>query len=61
MIDLPSFYMDMAAARRNVSDYKSTTRDVRDILEDFRDKNVDVVVLDLRRNGGGSLDRGDQI
>ena len=55
VIDLPSFYMDMTAARRGLTDFKSTTRDVRRILEDFNEKNVDVVVLDLTRNGGGSL------
>jgi carboxyl-terminal processing protease len=55
VIDLPSFYMDMEAARLRRTDFKSTTRDVRRILEDFTSKNVDVVVLDLRRNGGGSL------
>jgi carboxyl-terminal processing protease len=55
VIDLPSFYMDMAAARRGLSDFKSTTRDVKAILEGFQQKNVDVVVLDLTRNGGGSL------
>lgn len=55
VIDLPSFYMDMDGARSGVVDYKSTTRDVRRILEDFKSKGVDAVVLDLRRNGGGSL------
>lgn len=55
VIDLPSFYMDMEAARLGAENYKSTTRDVRAILEDFNEKDVDVVVLDLRRNGGGSL------
>ena len=55
VIDLPSFYMDMEAARRNVKDYRSTTRDVRKILDDFRSQKVDAVILDLRRNGGGSL------
>ncbi|MCA9164966.1 MAG: PDZ domain-containing protein, partial [Planctomycetales bacterium] len=55
VIDLPSFYMDMEAARDNKSDYRSTTRDVRAILDDFTEKGVDAVVLDLRRNGGGSL------
>lgn len=55
VIDLPSFYMDMEAARRGVPDYKSTTRDVKLLLKDFKKKEVDAVVLDLRRNGGGSL------
>jgi carboxyl-terminal processing protease len=54
-IDLPSFYMDMEANRRGVPEYKSTARDMTRILAEFREKNVDAVVLDLRRNGGGSL------
>lgn len=62
VIDLPSFYMDMEAARRNGSDdYKSTTRDVRKILEGFQQQHVDGVVLDLRRNGGGSLTEAIQL
>jgi carboxyl-terminal processing protease len=55
VIDLPSFYMDMTGARRGIADFKSTTRDVRAILEEFNRKGVDAVALDLRRNGGGSL------
>ncbi|MFT7643677.1 MAG: carboxyl-terminal processing protease, partial [Pirellulaceae bacterium] len=55
VIDLPSFYMDMDAARLGKLDYKSTTRDVRKILEDFKKEGVDSIVLDLRKNGGGSL------
>jgi carboxyl-terminal processing protease len=57
VIDLPSFYMDMEAARANDRNgsFRSTTRDVRQILGEFNENNVDVVVLDLRRNGGGSL------
>ncbi|MBN2290939.1 MAG: carboxy terminal-processing peptidase [Pirellulales bacterium] len=55
VIDLPSFYMDMEGARRGLPDFKSTTRDVRVILDDFKAKGVDAVVLDLRMNGGGSL------
>ncbi len=55
VIDLPSFYMDMGAARKGRIDYKSTTRDVKRILEDFNAKGVDAVILDLTRNGGGSL------
>ena len=36
--------------------FKSATRDVENILDDFKTQGVDAVVLDLRRNGGGSLD-----
>ena len=54
-INLPSFYMDMQAAREQRRDYRSSTRDVRRILFEFRDKKVDGVVIDLSRNGGGSL------
>jgi carboxyl-terminal processing protease len=55
VIDLPSFYMDLDAARTDDAEFKSTTRDMRRILEDFKSKGVDAVVIDLRRNGGGSL------
>ncbi|MBB3209905.1 carboxyl-terminal processing protease [Rhodopirellula rubra] len=54
-INLPSFYMDMEGAKRNDADFRSSTRDVAKILEDFKRQNVGGVVLDLSRNGGGSL------
>lgn len=54
-IDLPSFYMDMEAAREQADGFRSTTRDVSKILQDFKAQKVDAVVLDLSRNGGGSL------
>ncbi len=55
VIDLPSFYMDMQGAKENRPDFKSTTRDVRRLLDEFKQQGVDVVMIDLRRNGGGSL------
>jgi carboxyl-terminal processing protease len=55
VIQLPSFYMDMDGARLGLPDYKSTTRDVRRLLEKFKSQNIDAVVVDLRWNGGGSL------
>ena len=55
VIDLPSFYMDMEGRRAGNPNYKSTTADVRRLLEDFNRKGVDLVVMDLRFNGGGSL------
>lgn len=55
VIHLPSFYMDMKGARQGLPDYKSTTRDVRRLLDEFNSQDVDVVIMDLRFNGGGSL------
>jgi carboxyl-terminal processing protease len=54
-INLPSFYLDMNAAKLGVGNYRSSTRDVRKILLDFESQGVDGVVLDLSKNGGGSL------
>ena len=55
VIDLPSFYRDMKGEHEGSTNFKSTTRDVLVILEDFKQKGIDAVVLDLRHNGGGSL------
>ncbi len=52
VIELPSFYADMGGGGPGG---RSTTADVRKILDDFTEKKVDAVVLDLRSNGGGSL------
>lgn len=54
-INLPSFYLDMEGARNNTLDFRSSTRDVRRLLDEFRAAGVEGVVLDLSRNGGGSL------
>ncbi|MDG4555145.1 MAG: carboxy terminal-processing peptidase [Candidatus Competibacter sp.] len=54
VITVPAFYSDFEAARRGVEDYRSTTRDVRQLLNDL-DGKIDGLVLDLRENGGGSL------
>ncbi len=54
-INLPSFYLDMDGARSGKANFKSTTADLKVILKKFRETNVDVVVLDLSKNGGGSL------
>ncbi len=55
VIELPAFYMDFAAHARGDEDYRSTTRDVRKLIGELQEKDVDGIVIDLRGNGGGSL------
>ncbi len=55
IINVPAFYMDFEARARGDRDYRSTTRDVRKLLQELRAQNVDGIVIDLRGNGGGSL------
>lgn len=55
VIELPTFYQDFAARRTDSENYASATRDVARLLRGFRQQGVDGVVLDLRNNGGGSL------
>ncbi|MFN3703448.1 carboxy terminal-processing peptidase [Thermomonas sp.] len=55
VVKLPGFYQDFEARRRGDKNYASATRDVARMLADFRAQKVDGVVLDLRGNGGGSL------
>ncbi len=55
VIDIPTFYMDFEAASRGDPNYRSTSRDVRRLLDELEAKHVDAVLIDLRNNGGGSL------
>lgn len=55
IITLPTFYMDFEAYRNRDENFRSTTRDVYNILQSFRGENIDGIILDLRNNGGGSL------
>ena len=55
VIDIPAFYMDFEAYLARDPNYKSTTRDVRRLVRELEEQQVDGIVLDLRNNGGGSL------
>ncbi|WP_242112507.1 carboxy terminal-processing peptidase [Luteimonas aquatica] len=55
VIKLPAFYQDFDGRRKNNGDYASATRDVAKLLQQFKTQKIDGVVLDLRNNGGGSL------
>jgi carboxyl-terminal processing protease len=61
VIDIPAFYIDFDAMRRGEKDYKSTTRDVKVLLEELQADNVDGLVIDLRNNGGGSLQEANEL
>ncbi len=53
-IVLPSFYADMQHS--GTTGAKSTTKDVAVLLERLKKENIQGLVMDLRRNGGGSLE-----
>src|ERR1043166_4512579 len=55
VITLPGFYMDFDAYQRGDRDYRSTTRDVKKLIDELKKENIDGLVMDLRNNGGGSL------
>jgi carboxyl-terminal processing protease len=53
IITVPSFYQDYDASRAGVKDYRSTTRDVQRLIGELRKDGADVLIMDLRANGGG--------
>ena len=61
VIDIPAFYIDFDAMRRGDKEYKSTTRDVKKLLQELQDEGVDGIVVDLRNNGGGSLQEANEL
>jgi carboxyl-terminal processing protease len=61
VIEIPAFYLDFKAYRAGDPDYKSTTRDVKRLLAELDKEKVDGVVIDLRNNGGGSLQEATEL
>ena len=61
IIDLPSFYIDFNDYQKRVEDYRSSSNDVKSILNEFNQSNVDALILDLRNNGGGALIEANKI
>ena len=55
VINIPTFYADFKAMQDGDPNYKSTTRDVRKLIDELKADGVDGVVMDLRNNGGGAL------
>lgn len=61
IIDIPAFYIDFEAMRKGDPNYKSTTRDVSKLLQELIEGGVDGIIIDLRENGGGSLQEANQL
>ena len=61
VIDVPKFYIDFEAVQRGDPNYKSTTRDVRRLIGELREEGIDGLIIDLRNNGGGSLQEADSL
>jgi carboxyl-terminal processing protease len=61
VIEIPAFYLDFKAYRAGDPEYKSTTRDVKKLLTELQSEKVDGVVIDLRNNGGGSLQEATEL
>jgi len=55
VIRIPEFYADFDGRSAGDPNYNSVTRDVRKLLVDLEAKHVDGVIIDIRNNGGGSL------
>ena len=61
VIDVPAFYIDFDAMRRGEKEYKSTTRDVKRLLGELEEAEVEGIIVDLRNNGGGSLQEANEL
>ena len=61
IIDIPAFYLDFDAYRRGDPEFKSTTRDVAQLIHELNQENIDGLVIDLRNNGGGSLREANEL
>ena len=61
VIEIPAFYLDFKAFRAGDPNYKSTTRDVKKLLTELQKEKVDGVIIDLRNNGGGSLQEATEL
>ncbi|TAE90149.1 MAG: tail-specific protease, partial [Bacteroidetes bacterium] len=55
VVSIPAFYIDFAAASRGEKDYKSTTRDVKKLIDELKKQKIDGLIVDLRNNEEDSL------
>ena len=60
VIEVPTFYADFRAMQTDPN-AKSTTRDVSLLIDELKDEGVEGIVVDLRNNGGGSLQEAQRL
>ena len=61
VITIPTFYLDIQAMRDGDPNYRSTTRDVKRLLAGLNEEKADGIIIDLRDNGGGSLQEAETL
>ena len=61
IVDVPTFYVDFKASQQGDDNYRSTTRDVAALIDQLKAENIDGLIVDLRNNGGGSLQEADKL
>ncbi len=61
VIEIPTFYVDFKGVQDGDPNYKSTTRDVHALIEQLKAEGAEGIIIDLRNNGGGSLQEADSL
>ena len=61
VIDIPTFYLDFKGQQERDPDFRSTTKDVTKLINQLNAEGIDGLVIDLRNNGGGSLQEADTL
>ncbi|HEX4869880.1 MAG TPA: carboxy terminal-processing peptidase [Moraxellaceae bacterium] len=61
VIKLPAFYADFQGMQAGDPEYRSTTRDVKRLINELKAEKINGLVLDLRNNGGGSLSEANSL
>ena len=55
VIHIPAFYHDFEGMQNGDPDYRSSTRDMKRLITELKKENIEGLIIDLRNNGGGSL------
>lgn len=55
VIHIPAFYHDFQGMQKGDPNYRSSTRDLKRLITELQKENIDGLIIDLRNNGGGSL------